>query len=137
MSAVFQPKIRIAFFGFRIVVSLLLIIHGIVRWYAGGVDDFGGFLNSQGFGFGLAIAWVLTITEILGGLLMAVGVLSLWFAFFFIAELVAGLLLVHGKEGWFVVGYGRNGSEYSVLLIASLLLIVIWHWPGFNDRKVK
>ena len=135
MSEVVQRKARIAFLGFRIIVSLLLVIHGIVRWYAGGVDDFGGFLNSQGFGFGLAIAWVLTITEIVGGLLMAVGILPIWFALFFIIELVAGLFLVHGKEGWFVVGYGRNGSEYSVLLIASLLLIAACHWPKANQRS--
>ena len=135
MSTVLQQKTRIAFLAFRIVVSLLLIIHGIVRWYAGGVDDFGGFLDSQGFVFGLAIAWILTITEIAGGILMAIGILSVWFAFFFIIELVAGLLLVHGKEGWFVVGYGRNGSEYSVLLITSLLLIAAYHWPKDNQRS--
>ena len=31
--------------------------------------------------------------------------------------------MVHWKEGWFVVGAGRNGMEYSALLIASLLAI--------------
>lgn len=133
MRGLLQNKFRTGFLLFRIVVSLLLIIHGVVRWYAGGVEDFGSFLDSQGFVFGLAIAWILTTTEIAGGILMAIGILPVWFAFFFIVELVAGLVLVHGKEGWFVVGYGRNGSEYSVLLIASLLLIVVWYWPGYND----
>lgn len=135
MSEYLLRKIKIAFLGFRIVVSLLLIIHGIVRWYAGGVDDFGGFLDSQGLVFGLAIAWILTITEIAGGILMAIGILPVCFAFFFVIELVAGLLLVHGKEGWFVVGYGRNGSEYSVLLIASLLLIAAFHWTKNIQRS--
>ncbi len=32
---------------------------------------------------------------------------------------------MHAKEGWFVVGVGRNGSEYSVLLIAALLAVII------------
>ena len=43
--------------------------------------------------------------------------LSLYFA----GELVMGILLVHREAGWFVVGLGRNGMEYSVLLIAVFL----------------
>ena len=36
---------------------------------------------------------------------------------------LAGIVLVHAPAGWFVVGLGRNGMEYSVLLIACLLLV--------------
>lgn len=43
--------------------------------------------------------------------------LATWFA----AELTVGILLVHAGEGWFVVGGGRNGMEYSVTLIALFL----------------
>ncbi|NOT35288.1 MAG: hypothetical protein HOP12_14180 [Candidatus Eisenbacteria bacterium] len=32
-------------------------------------------------------------------------------------------LTVHAKAGWFVVGAGRNGAEYSVLLIVALLCV--------------
>jgi hypothetical protein len=54
----------------------------------------------------------------------------------------AGIALVHAPEGWFVVGLGRNGMEYSVLLISSLLLIGVNHWPLKNtvatsDNAVK
>ena len=38
----------------------------------------------------------------------------------FAAIYIAGVVLVHAREGWFVVGAGRNGVEYSVLLIACL-----------------
>ncbi|WP_158637310.1 DoxX family protein [Lacibacter cauensis] len=123
---------------FRISVSLLLMIHGIVRWYAGGVNDFGTYLDSLGFKIGPAIAGLLTITEIVGGLLMAIGFWPVLFAFFFVVELIAGLVLVHGKEGWFVVGYGRNGSEYSVLLIVSLILIAVYHrQAASSSAKLK
>jgi putative oxidoreductase len=27
----------------------------------------------------------------------------------FILQLLMGIILVHGREGWFVVGAGRNG----------------------------
>ncbi|WP_158765204.1 hypothetical protein [Terricaulis silvestris] len=31
-----------------------------------------------------------------------------------------GAVLVHYPDGWFVVGAGRNGMEYSVLLLVCL-----------------
>jgi putative oxidoreductase len=35
--------------------------------------------------------------------------------------------MVHAPEGWFVVGLGRNGAEYSVLLIACLMCVGVQH----------
>lgn len=107
----------------RVAAAAMMFIHGCYRVYDGGPPGFGGFLESKGFPFGVAIAWTLTILEIvLGALLMAgrfVSPICAWFAF----QLVMGILLVHGKEGWFVVGGGRNGMEYSVLLISSFLIV--------------
>lgn len=37
--------------------------------------------------------------------------------------LLGGIVLVHGHEGWFVVGGGRNGVEYSVLLLVCLVAL--------------
>ena len=39
----------------------------------------------------------------------------------------AVIVLVHAPAGWFVVGLGRNGAEYSVLLIACLLCVGLQH----------
>lgn len=35
-----------------------------------------------------------------------------------------GVVLVHPKERWFVVGGGRNGIEYNVLMIMVLIAIM-------------
>ena len=40
-----------------------------------------------------------------------------------------GLVMVHAPNGWFVVGAGRNGVEFSVLLIATLLCVGVQHAP--------
>ena len=107
----------------RVGVAALLITHGVVRLQDGGVGGFGVFLSSQSIPFGLVVAWVLTVVEIAGGLALAIGhwvrPLCLWF----MIELVTGIALVHAREGWFVVGKGRNGMEYSALLILCLLVI--------------
>ena len=81
------------------------------------------FLNDKGFMVGGIIAWFLTIFEIAGGLTMAAGYFVKWIAAVFIIEIIMGIILVHGANGWFVVGYQSGGVEYSVLIIFSLLVI--------------
>ncbi|GAB5521141.1 MAG: hypothetical protein RhofKO_33920 [Rhodothermales bacterium] len=107
----------------RVTAALLLIIHGIARMSLGIVDDFGGFLGGIGFPLGVALAWFITITEIMGGAALALGRWVRPLALYFAAQLVLGIVLVHAQEGWFVVGAGRNGVEYSVLLIVVLLAL--------------
>ncbi|MEM8486783.1 MAG: DoxX family protein [Bacteroidota bacterium] len=113
----------VGYLTLRVVVSILLIIHGIARISLGIVDDFGGFLDMVGFPFGVAIAWTITIIEIAGGLMLALGRWVQWLALYFAGQLIMGIILVHAQEGWFVVGAGRNGVEYSVLLITVLLVL--------------
>ena len=108
---------------FRVVLALMLAAHGAMRLSAGTVDDFGEFLNSKGFLIGPAIAWFLTIFEMVGGLLLAAGYLVRWIAAIFIIEHCFGIILVHAPNGWFVVGYQSGGVEYSVLIIFSMLVI--------------
>lgn len=104
----------------RVCVALVLVIHGVARASLGIVDDFGGFLASRGFPGGLGLAWAITVFEVIGGVVLASGRWVRPVALLFLAELAAGVALVHWPEGWFVVGAGRNGMEYSVLLIAIL-----------------
>jgi len=107
----------------RLVLALLIFIHGAARIAYGSVDEFGGFLSASGFPLGFYVAWAITLFEIVGSVLLAVGYYAWIIAAVFIVELAAGIVLIHYKEGWFVVGHGRNGVEYSILLIAAFLTI--------------
>jgi putative oxidoreductase len=108
---------------FRTCVAVLLIIHGVTRIGNGSVGGFGEFLNGNGFPFGFYIAWGITFFEISGGLLIILGYFVPWICMIFIIELTAGIILVHAGNGWFVVGGGTGGMEYSVLLILSFFVI--------------
>jgi putative oxidoreductase len=47
----------------------------------------------------------------------------------YIAIYATGPVMVHMPARWFVVGLGRNGMEYSVLLIACLAMLAYVHAP--------
>jgi putative oxidoreductase len=109
----------------RVAAAAMMIIHGTYRVFDGGVSGFGQYLGSQGLPAGVALAWLMTVVEIAGGLLLVAGrfirPLCVWFSL----ELLAGIALVHFREGWFVVGGGRNGFEYSTLLIVCFAAVAL------------
>ena len=107
-------------------LAVLIFIHGAHRLYHGGVTPFGGFLDSQGFPFGLALAWGITIYELVGPVLLAARRLVMPIALISAVQYSTGIWLVHWQHGWFVVGSGRNGMEFSVLLILSLVVLALW-----------
>ena len=110
----------------RYGLAVLIFIHGAHRLYHGGVTPFGGFLDSQGFPFGLALAWGITIYELVGPVLLAVRRFVMPIALISAVQYATGIWLVHWQHGWFVVGSGRNGMEFSVLLILSLVVLALW-----------
>ncbi len=130
MSAHSRPRQSLT--SLRLVVAGLLLAHGSYRaMHEGYVAGFGGFLTASGIPAGVAVAWMITSWEILGALLLASGRATRWAATAFVGELLLGIALVHAREGWFVVGGGRNGMEYSALLIACLLAIA---WGAGGER---
>ena len=111
----------------RIAAAGNMIIHSIARLYAGTIPDFDGWLHS--LGFPPFTAWGITFYELLAGLALIWG--KKWvpaLCIIFCVQLIMGIILVHGPEGWFVVGGGRNGMEYSVLLIICFASTAIANW---------
>lgn len=129
MSRPFDDKLM-ALRLLRVTVAGLLFAHGAARWAVGGVAPFGQFLEAQGLPFGLGIAWAITVFELGGTLALALGRLVPPIALALAAIYATGIALVHWPVGWFVVGLGRNGMEYSVLLIVCLVALAISHRRG-------
>ncbi len=113
----------------RIAIAGLLAAHGWARLLTGGVEPFGGWLDSQGLPFGPVIATAVTALEIVGTPLLALGRRVTWLCLAYIAVYATGMVMVHLPAGWFVVGLGRNGMEYSALLIVCLGLLAWVHAP--------
>ncbi len=129
-----EQRLKTAFLVLRVAIAGLLAAHGWARLLAGGVEPFGGWLESQGLPFGFVIAAGVTALEILGTPLLAWGRWATWLCLAYCAVYATGLVMVHWPAGWFVVGLGRNGMEYSVLLIVCLGLLA---WVNAPRRAAE
>jgi putative oxidoreductase len=107
----------------RIVVAAMFMIHATTRIYTNTINQFGGFLETKGFPSGYIIVWIITIFEIAGGLALLLGYFKKWISLAFITMLSVGIVIIHMGEGWFNGEFGTGGCEYSVTLIAALIVI--------------
>jgi putative oxidoreductase len=110
----------------RIAVAIILLTHSFFGMFNNGINDFGNlYLNQIGFApFGVFLAWSVKLSHIAAALLLLFNKYVKPAGFITIFILIMGIILVHFQEGWFVVGGGRNGSEYNFLLIVVLLAIM-------------
>jgi putative oxidoreductase len=122
-----ESRSRLGWLLLRVAVAGIIAAHGWARLWAGGVAPFGGFLEAQGFPLGYYWAAAITGIEIVGSVFLLLGRSAAAIALLFGFIYAVGIALVHSKAGWFVVGLGRNGSEFSVLLIVCLLAIALQH----------
>jgi putative oxidoreductase len=118
---------RVGWLLLRAVLAGIIAAHGWARLFAGGVRPFGTFLDAQGFPGGFYWAAVVTGIEIVGSLLLLSGRFTAPLCLLFSGIYALGIVLVHAQAGWFVVGLGRNGMEFSVLLIVCLLALGLQH----------
>ena len=64
-------QVRLGVTLLRVAVASVFVIHGTTRLMNAGVGGFGGFIGSWGLPAGVALAWAITVIEVLGGLSLA------------------------------------------------------------------
>lgn len=122
-------------FFIRFAVAVVLLVHGLGGMFNNGVNDFGNlYLNQIGFApLGVPLAWAIKISHIIAAICLLTQKYIKPASIVTIFILIMGIVLIHFKEGWFVVGGGRNGLEFNFLLIFALLTIM---FPdGFSKTK--
>ncbi|WP_316767705.1 hypothetical protein [Pedobacter frigiditerrae] len=116
-------------FLLRLAVSTILVFHAVGGMFNGGINGFDQALNECEWGIclaplGIPIAWGIKLSHLacVFSLLSDkyVKITSLITIFI----LIMGIILIHGKKGWFVIGGTYGGMEFSVLLIVALLTIM-------------
>lgn len=116
----------------RITLAAVFFMHGFLSIFTGAVNNFGNqYLNHVGFALiGLPLAWAIKLSHVACAILLILNRYIRLVAIVTIPILVAGIIMIHAAEGWFVVGAGRNGVEFNVLLIGVLLYLAIFNKKG-------
>ena len=111
----------------RVTLAAVFFMHGIPSIVTGAVNNFGNqHLNTMGFApIGLPLAWAIKLSHVACAILLILNRYTRLIAIVTIPILVTGIIMIHAAQGWFVVGEGRNGVEFNVLLISVLLYLAI------------
>jgi putative oxidoreductase len=126
------PKnFKIGYAILRVSIAIILLSHSVFGMFDDGINDFGNlYLNKVGFApFGVTIAWIIKLSHIVCAILLIMNKYIRLACFATIFVLIMGIIMVHFKEGWFVVGGGRNGVEYNFVLICALIAIMFFNTP--------
>lgn len=130
-------NIKNSTFLLRLAVAIILLAHGIPGIMDGSINEFGKmYLNQNGFDpVGVPIAWAIKLSHVATAICLLFEKYVKLASGITILILIVGILMVHFKEGWYVVGGGRNGMEFNFLLIFVLLTIMFPN--GFAKFSIK
>ncbi|OMP66023.1 DoxX family protein [Domibacillus epiphyticus] len=110
----------------RLVIGLTFVGHGAQKlfgWFGGyGLKGTGGWFDSIGMKPGVKIAFIAGFTELAGGALFALGLLTPLAGVLIAATMVIAIVKVHGANGFWST---QNGYEYNVILIAAAIGIAM------------
>jgi putative oxidoreductase len=113
-------------FLLRVAIAIILLMHSVPGMFNNGINDFGNlYLNQVGFApIGLPLAWAIKLSHVGAAIALLLEKYVKLACLITIVILVAGIFMVHLRNGWFVVGGGQNGIEFNFLLIVGLLSIM-------------
>jgi len=109
----------------RLAVCAILFTHGSYRILSGEAPGLGGVLREEGVPTPLLFGWLVCIAETLGTTLLALRILVLPITLILSTIYFTGIMMFHRHSGFFVVGPGHDGWEYSALLI-TCLFVTAW-----------
>ena len=110
----------------RLVLGLLMVAHGTQKlfgWFGGyGLAGTAGFFESLGFRPGRVFVAAASLTEITGGLLLALGFLGPVGPALMISVMIVAAISVHWKNGLFATA---NGIEVPLLYATGAVALAL------------
>jgi putative oxidoreductase len=108
----------------RVSVGVTMMAHGYNHIYRGGkIKGTAGWFGSLGMKPGILHAWLASITELVAGAALVLGLLTPLAAGAILGTLTVAFITNHRKAGFFVFRRPTEGWEYLMNLIAACLAI--------------
>jgi putative oxidoreductase len=110
----------------RLVIGVLFIGHGAQKlfgWFGGyGLNGTGGWFESIGMKPGVTMALFAGLTELIGGILFVLGLLTPVAGIMIAGTMVMAIVKVHAPNGLWATS---NGYEYNLTLLAVAIGIAL------------
>jgi putative oxidoreductase len=123
LSGLYERLDPLAYPMVRVVIGLWLIPHGAQKFGAFGGDpvQLAGFFSKIGLEPALPMVYAAGVVELLGGLLVAVGLLTRPAAVAAFILLAVATFKVHFGQGFFLL---NGGYEYAMMWMLLMLAVV-------------
>ena len=108
----------------RVVTGVIMFAHGFQK-LSGGPANFGGFLGQLGIPAPTLMAYVVTFVELVGGVLLIIGLLSRWAGLLLTINLAVATLLVKTQVGLIAPPESGAGAELDLALIAGFVAVLL------------
>jgi putative oxidoreductase len=118
---------RLAVLLLRLLLGVVFVMHGSQKLLGGGgIEGFAAGLAKMGIEPHVLLAWVVAITEFVGGICIIFGFLTRFWAAGLVIDMAVAVFKVHLVNGFFV---SKNGFELA-LTLGVLALAVVFTGPG-------
>jgi putative oxidoreductase len=118
--------INIGLLIIRVVIGVIFMGHGAQKlfgWFGGyGIKGTGGWFESIGIKPGTAMALLAGLTELIGGILFTLGLLTPLAGIMIAGTMVMAIAKVHAPNGLWST---ENGYEYNLTVIAVVIGVAL------------
>ncbi|MBV1699278.1 MAG: DoxX family protein [Hyphomicrobiales bacterium] len=124
----------IAYTLLRVIVGIILLVHGWTKVGTFGLAGVSGFMAKSGLEPATAFAVAAMFLETVGAICIIIGLFTRFFAAALAIEMLIGLLAVHLKAGF---SASHGGYEYILLLgIVMFAIAIRGGGPYSADRMI-
>ncbi|SIR72715.1 putative oxidoreductase [Haladaptatus litoreus] len=118
----------------RLAMGIVFVVAGAGKFgigpkSTGSIAGFAGFLAQLGVPAPELFAWVVGLVELVGGILLLVGLFTRYVAVLIAVDMAVATLLVHLPNGFAVVNNGPTGYEYT-LTLTLIAISLVFSGPG-------
>ncbi len=109
----------------RLGLGVVFVDHGYSKLTGGPAEGFGGMLTGLGVGAPEFVAWLVTIAELVGGLMLLAGLATRLVTLPLIATIIGAIILVKADLGIIAPsGAPMPGAELDIALLAGLVALL-------------
>lgn len=106
----------------RLVIGLSFTAHGAKKLFGGDLKVIGAHFEKLGIRPGVTMALLAGLSELIGGAMFALGLLTPLAGVVIAGTMVVGILKVHGPNGYWIT---KGGYEYCLAVLVVAIAVAL------------